>query len=881
MSQGDRLVNKMNPSAPADIRRAIEPDQSLFKYSLFTLVGSLIGVAVTSLLLYMLVINGSNRQLTESVFQGHAQAYADFFDHTLDTLQGQLAHIGARGEVPLALQNLEYARLTQLEQSIGVNLPDLISIQLLPFGAASLRASEAKLSFAEVDMINRAERGQSVPAEALELDEQRVLVLVEVVRSPATDAIVGVIFVKYSIELLKNHLDSFDTSDGPMQLQQLFPKSPAQTLLQHGPAMDSFRSTAEYRLRNPNLRVKFQPSDKLAAEIALPGLLFWSPIAVAPIIIFLSVLIGYFRLRNSIRADAVELVNYCRKLIAGGDEREPSFHINLFHSMAATLAYTDREKLLDETVAAKSHIRAKHDEAEEILPEMEVEDFLESELEEELILDLDLAGLNKETSQPEVEDNDLVVDDLETGRDILEHPPGREIPQSIFRAYDIRGIMDETLDTDIAFRIGQAVGTEAKLKGDDTVVVGADGRLSSPELGAALIQGLRESGCDVVNIGMVPTPLVYYATCVLSTKSGVMITGSHNPANYNGFKIVLGGNTLAEDEIQALYRRIVKGDYSKGHGDLDNVDIVANYIETITNDVALAKPIKVVVDCGNGVAGVVAPALLEALGCEVVPLYCEIDGNFPNHHPDPGKPENLQDLIGAVAEHDADLGLAFDGDGDRMGVVTNKGTIIYPDRLLMLFAKDVASRNPGEDIIYDVKCSRRLAGLISNYGGRPIMWKTGHSLIKAKMRETGALLAGEMSGHIFFKERWFGFDDGVYSAARLLEILGTEALDAESVFESFPDDISTPEINIEVGDESKFTLVEQLLEAAKFDDGEICTIDGLRVDFESGWGLVRASNTTPALVLRFGAEDESALAQIQDRFKTALLAVEPNLPIPF
>ena len=638
--------------------------------------------------------------------------------------------------------------------------------------------------------------------------------------------------------------------------------------------------TVEHPLRNQNLRVKFQPSDKLAEEIALPGLLFWTPIAVAPVIILISVLVGYLRLRNSVRADAIELVNYCRKLIAGNEEKEPGFRINLFHSMATTLAYTDREELLNQQVAAKSSARKEAEELDEPLPDMEVEDFVESELEEELVLDLDLVGLNEETSQPELEDNNLsAVDDLELNAP--KQAPVREIPQSIFRAYDIRGVVDETLDTDIAYRIGQAVGSEAQQIGDDSVVVGADGRLSSPELGAALIQGLRDSGCDVINIGTVPTPLVYYATCNLTTKSGIMITGSHNPANYNGFKIVLGGNTLAEEGIQALYRRVVESDYTEGQGDLDDVDIIDNYIETISSDVALAKPLKVVVDCGNGVASVVAPKLLEALGCDVIPLYCEIDGRFPNHHPDPGKPENLQDLIASVAEHDADIGLAFDGDGDRLGVVTNRGTIIYPDRLLMLFAKDVASRNPGEDIIYDVKCSRRLAGLISNYGGRPIMWKTGHSLIKAKMRETGALLAGEMSGHIFFKERWFGFDDGVYSAARLLEILGTEALDAESVFESFPDDVSTPEINIEVGDDAKFSLMEQLHQDASFSDGEVSTIDGLRVDFANGWGLVRASNTTPVLVLRFGAEDESTLSQIQERFKAALLSVEPNLAIPF
>jgi len=459
--------------------------------------------------------------------------------------------------------------------------------------------------------------------------------------------------------------------------------------------------------------------------------------------------------------------------------------------------------------------------------------------------------------------------------------PQRDIPASIFRAYDIRGIVGDTLDTDIAYRIGAAVGSQACAQGEKGVVVGADGRLSSPQLSAALIQGLRDSGQDVINVGTVPTPLVYFATHQLQARSGVMITGSHNPADYNGFKIVIGGVTLAEDAIQKLYQRIISNDFTSGNGDLNNIDIIPRYVQHITSDITLHKKLKVVLDCGNGVAAAVAPQLMKKLGCSVIPLYCEIDGTFPNHHPDPGKPENLQDLIAAVTKHQADIGLAFDGDGDRLGVVTGEGEIIWPDRLMMLFAKDVVSRNPGATIIYDVKCSRRLAGLISDAGGLPLMWKTGHSLIKAKMTESEALLAGEMSGHIFFKERWFGFDDGVYSAARLLEILSNETRTSQALFDSYPDDISTPEINIHVTDESKFMLVKKLQQQGRFDDAKVSTIDGLRADFENGWGLVRASNTTPVLVLRFGAEDTAALRHIQAHFKRQLQAIATDLEIPF
>ena len=429
-----------------------------------------------------------------------------------------------------------------------------------------------------------------------------------------------------------------------------------------------------------------------------------------------------------------------------------------------------------------------------------------------------------------------------------------QFPDSIFRAYDIRGVVPQTLTAETAYWIGRAIGAESLAKDEPNVSVGRDGRLSGPELVERLIQGVADSGCKVSDVGLVPTPALYYAANVLAGKSGVMLTGSHNPSNYNGFKIVIAGDTLANEQIQALHTRLKTNDLSWGEGSIERVDILSPYADVITQDIKLARRLKVVVDCGNGAAGVIAPQLIEALGCEVIPLFCEVDGNFPNHHPDPGKPENLVDLIAKVKETNADVGLAFDGDGDRVGVVTNTGTMVFPDRLLMLFAQDVLERNPAAEIIFDVKCTRRLAPWIEEYGGRPLMWKTGHSLIKKKMKETGALLAGEMSGHIFFKERWFGFDDGIYSAARLLEILSKRQETAEELFEAFPNDISTPEINIHVTEESKFSIIDALHDAQWGDAAELTSIDGVRVDYPHGWGLVRASNTTPVLVLRFEAQ---------------------------
>ena len=483
----------------------------------------------------------------------------------------------------------------------------------------------------------------------------------------------------------------------------------------------------------------------------------------------------------------------------------------------------------------------------------------------------------------------LDIDILDEDQDLLglEQTPimstakAPTLPASIFRAYDIRGVVGDTLTAETAYWIGRAIGSESLARGEPCVAVGRDGRLSGPELVKQLIQGLVDCGCQVSDVGMVPTPVLYYAANVLEGKSGVMLTGSHNPPDYNGFKIVVAGETLANEQIQALRERIEKNDLASGVGSVEQVDILPRYFKQIRDDIAMAKPMKVVVDCGNGVAGVIAPQLIEALGCSVIPLYCEVDGNFPNHHPDPGKPENLKDLIAKVKAENADLGLAFDGDGDRVGVVTNTGTIIYPDRLLMLFAKDVVSRNPGADIIFDVKCTRRLIALISGYGGRPVMWKTGHSLIKKKMKETGALLAGEMSGHVFFKERWFGFDDGIYSAARLLEILSQDQRDSEHVFSAFPSDISTPEINITVTEDSKFAIIEALQRDAQWGEGNITTLDGVRVDYPKGWGLVRASNTTPVLVLRFEADTEEELERIKTVFRNQLKAVDSSLPVPF
>ncbi|VAW44114.1 Phosphoglucomutase @ Phosphomannomutase [hydrothermal vent metagenome] len=459
--------------------------------------------------------------------------------------------------------------------------------------------------------------------------------------------------------------------------------------------------------------------------------------------------------------------------------------------------------------------------------------------------------------------------------------PGALPDKSIFKAYDIRGIVDQTLTIDTVKQIGHAIGSENLNRGRKTIVVARDGRLSGPSLLKALITGISRSGCDVINIGAVPTGVLYFSTHHLETGSGVMLTGSHNPANYNGLKIMLDGETLAGKLISNLYDMIASGDLLNGQGSVQELDIADDYVDYISSEIQLENEPTIVVDCGNGIPGILGPEVLEEIGCNVIPLHCEVDGNFPNHHPDPSVPENLQDLITTLKSVDADIGIAFDGDGDRLGVVTKSGEIINPDRLLMLFAKDVLSRQPGSSIIFDVKCTGHLPKSIVKHGGMPIMWKTGHSFMKAKLKETNAALAGEMSGHFFFNERWFGFDDGIYAAARLLEILDQEEGTPQEVFDTLPNSVNTPELKVHMPEGEHYKFMENFLTKAEFPDAKITTIDGIRADFAHGWGLVRCSNTTPCLVMRFDADDQKTLDIIKEEFRVQLMAVDANLDLPF
>jgi phosphomannomutase/phosphoglucomutase len=464
----------------------------------------------------------------------------------------------------------------------------------------------------------------------------------------------------------------------------------------------------------------------------------------------------------------------------------------------------------------------------------------------------------------------------------LNVPVANNFPDAAFKAYDIRGTVPNDLNPDFARQLGRGLAARAHQAGVDSLVVGRDGRLSSPDLSAALQLGMRDGGINTIDVGQVPTPLVYFAAYTLKAGSGVAVTGSHNPPEYNGFKMMMGGGTLHGESILSLRDEVKAGaPLAKTPGQAQTVDIVTPYLKRILSDIKLARPMKIAVDCGNGVAGAIAPRLFRELGCEVTELFCEVDGNFPNHHPDPADPHNLEDLIHCLKTTDCEIGLAFDGDGDRLGVVTKSGEIIWPDRQLILYARDVLERCPGSTIIYDVKCSRHVSVEVRKAGGTPLMWQTGHSLIKAKLAETGAPLAGEMSGHVFFKERWFGFDDGLYTGARLLEIL-SRSTSPSAVLEALPQGVSTPELKLEMKEGQPHALIKRLQAEAKFEGAtEIFTIDGLRAEFTDGFGLARASNTTPVVVLRFEGDNQIALARIQQAFRTQLLALAPDVTLPF
>lgn len=729
------------------------------------------------------------------------------------------------------------------------------------------------VSFSTLDMLNKAIQGQAPAPEARKVGERWLIYSAAALRSEASQPASGTLLLAFDVQRLLSAMPAIPDDAGRVVLSQQFGNGPEQVFLQRG--NDSGAQAVKFAIGYPGWQLTFTPGAALQSSPP------WLLLGLAVLLALLGIVVGLYlnerALQRRISADAHQLDQLLQELSGGKTVKAFGLSLPALEGLAQALArFSLRGPHPGVPGAARGDKTGPIPGITEggaavspppTVPDLELCDPLFQDTD---ILDIDILDDNQNFLRSELSP-------------LMNSPASvaPQLPDTIFRAYDIRGVVGDTLHAETAYWIGRAIGAQSLAENEPNVSVGRDGRLSGPELSQQLIQGLVDSGCHVSDVGLVPTPALYYAANVLAGKTGVMLTGSHNPKDYNGFKIVIAGDTLANEQIQVLLQRIRSNDLPTRPGSITKVEILDSYFNYIKNDIVLARKLKVVVDCGNGAAGVIAPQLIEALGCEVISLFAEVDGNFPNHHPDPGKLENLQDLIAKVKETGADLGLAFDGDGDRVGVVTNEGNVVYPDRLLMLFALDVLERNPGADIIFDVKCTRRLTPLISEHGGRPVMWKTGHSLIKKQMKKSGALLAGEMSGHIFFKERWFGFDDGIYSAARLLEILSQKTENAETLFASFPEDISTPEINIKVTDVTKFSIIEALEKDAQWGEAKLTSIDGVRVDYPQGWGLVRASNTTPVLVLRFEAETEAELQRIQSVFHTELKKVAPDLELPF
>jgi len=750
-----------------------------------------------------------------------------------------------------------------VEQAMLDYFPEVTSLRIIPLGEMGTAnfegGSQGLRNHIEVDMVRRAGDGEPTKPESYQFEGRWMTSMATLVTHPRANNRQAVVIATLDNQLLSDQLKSLDPAAGKFALEQVYvsptglERKDIVAMAGSGDAADYTRSAA---IPDTNWVVKFTPSRALVTELSL------SPVPLISVLA-LTLLAAVGAVIFIVRAFSRTLDSQINRIISAADVKTPLI-LNLpgLVSVARQLRRATLRTLRQSSASALSDIpQAKV----EVIPHAGT-DLTDPLFQSGSILDDDSAEL----------DLDLAAGGPDEGQD-----GGDGFPGHIFRAYDIRGNARTELSDELVSRIGRAVGTIAGEMDEQTLIVGCDGRKSSPRIKSGLIKALMESGRDVIDIGLVPTPLLYFATRHLNCRSGIMVTGSHNPGDDNGMKIVLNQRTIAAGGIQQIQERVIENRFSTGSGRMIREEVVADYVDEVLSDIAIAVPLKIVIDAGNGVTGNIAPQLFEDLGCEVVPLYCEVDGNYPNHPPDTSDENNLADLIQAVRREQADFGVAFDGDGDRLAVVTSSGQIVRSDVLMMIFAKDVVSRNPGADVVFDVKCSRNLTQLITRYGGRPVLWKTGHAFMKEKMLETGALLGGEFSGHMFFGERWYGFDDGMYAAARLAEILATHGDSLDATLAEFPETVSTPEILIPVPEKGKFALIEKIIRDCDFSSGKVNTMDGIRVDFTNGWGLIRASNTSPALTARFEADTAESLEAIKSEFRTQIALVEPRLELNF
>jgi len=845
--------------------------KAIWNHAIPAIVTGVIGVVAMIGLVWWQLVVSSNETYVNQQMNLLNQAYTGHFNGQIQAIKRRTDALANATETVNTLVGGDPAQIAALSRRLTAQHGYARRIEIFPKGEAEMdQRGSAAISFAAIDVIERAEKAPFVGPEISNAQEDLLFVAQPILQ----DGVVrGVLFIALDKNgLLFEPLSAMgNTAEfGQVKIVQKVKSSETDVFKFGRPG--SAEDAIETPLDAPQWTMVFEPN---AAALS-PSNQITSLITAAAVMLgfFLAgIAFSFSSLSSKVQKDSDTLADYLRQLMRGRNPSIDTYQLSVFQQLAMAAV---QEKQGTPQAKERGTV-GKGDPADLLADDDDDESAAEFDADSTSLGSDDLLDNNESFLEVDASKDAQDNFGIEVSEDVSPVDMGLDLSDDIFRAYDIRGITTKNLTEDVVYWIGRAFAAEAKSKNQDRVAVGRDGRHSSAPLRDSLARGLNEGGCDVIDIGQVPTPLLYFATHALDTGTGIMITGSHNPPDYNGLKMMIAGETLAEERIQGLKNRLIDNELTDGEGEIEEMDLNDHYLDRVLESVVVAQPCKVVVDCGNGVAGELAPKLLAELGCEVVPLYCNIDGDFPNHHPDPAEPENLQDLIDVVKDEKADIGLAFDGDGDRLGVVTPSGEIIWPDKMLMLFAQDIVGRNPGADIIYDVKCSRHLNNVISEYGGRPIMWKTGHSHMKAKLKETGALLAGEFSGHICFAERWYGFDDALYSAARLLEILGAEAKSVEEVFAQFPVTFATPELKIQTTEKRKFEVIDALVKNADWGDGTITDIDGLRVDFADGWGLIRASNTSPVLSLRFEADGQGALERIQGEFRAALNEIDPEL----
>ncbi len=798
--------------------------------------------------------------------KGIAQTLTDqirLIDNTLDKMAQD-------AEVIAAVSGGNPAALKGAAERLEKHFPFIRKIRILPIGTIEPdQTNVPRMGFGDIDMVKATFQDNPLPAIQGEVGPDRHLAITR--RIMHGNQAVGVILASLSFDFINQTLKEGTVENGYMEIRQ------GKLLLSNIGDKNELTEDDFNHLNVAGTSWDLYFPDPNSGSLG-QILTIFSFIFIPALLVLAAFFVAYRQLSETLSQDLDWILQAFKDVLINRPKGSYPVSLPGMNAVIASMVRFNREVELQ----GASAITSAND-------DFELEGFFDELTDMPTVPQVSPSTPPQPEAMPanEMKIQETVPKTPETlAPEIIAKP--EEIPEiidpksAIFRAYDIRGIVGETLTKEIVYDIGRALASEAKELGSQIVVIGRDGRISSPTLAEALSRGIASTGCNVLDIGMVPTPVLYFVVQHTDGRTGVMITGSHNPAEYNGLKMMIKGETLAGARIQQLKQRIDKQDFMTGNGSIEqNGMFVSEYIGTLCEDIQVTRSMKIVIDCGNGVAGELAPVLFKNLGCEIIELHCEVDGNFPNHHPDPSKPENLADLITAVKQNNADVGIAFDGDGDRLGVIDSKGNIIWPDRQMMLFAKDVLAGKPGSEIIYDVKCSRHLSEQIVKYGGRPLMWKTGHSFMKAKLKETGAKLAGEMSGHIFFNDRWFGFDDALYSAARLLQILSEDTRPSSEVFASFPDSINTPELNVELAEGENFKFIEGMFAAAKFTGGKITDIDGMRIDFSDGWGLVRASNTTPSLVIRFEADSKEALENIQAQFRDIMRTVKPDIKLPF